>query len=133
MIASLRSWIDDDPKWFLLLKAFFQHFKYQNIMTEDVVAWWSAQTHMNLAPFFNQYLRHTAIPCLELDFDPLTHSVNYKWQADETGFDMPVKVGDPAHWQTIHPTTSWQAMKTPLGPDDFKVATDLFYINVSKT
>jgi aminopeptidase N len=133
MIASLRSWIDDDPKWFALLKAFFQHFKYQDIMTEDVVAWWSEQTHSNLAPFFNQYLRHTAIPALELNFDPLTHTVMYKWQADETGFDMPVKVGDPAHWQTIHPTTKWQVMNTPLGPDDFKVATDLFYINVSKT
>jgi aminopeptidase N len=133
MIASLRSWIDDDAKWFTLLKAFYQHFKYQNIMTEDVVAWWNAQTHMNLTPFFDEYLRHTAIPCLELNFDAATKTVLYKWQADETGFDMAVKVGDPEHWQTIHPTTSWQVLKTPISADDFKVATDLFYINVSKT
>jgi len=39
MIASLRSWIDNDTKWFALLKAFYQHFKYQNIMSEDVIAW----------------------------------------------------------------------------------------------
>jgi aminopeptidase N len=133
MIASLRSWIDDDTKWFALLKEFYQHFKYQDIMTEDVIAWWNAQTHLDLTAFFNQYLRYTAVPCLELNFLPGTNTVMYKWQADETGFNMPVKVGDPAHWQTIRPTTSWQILQTPLSPDDFKVATDLFYVNVSKT
>jgi len=133
MIASLRSWIDDDPKWFTLLKAFYQHFKYQNIMTEEVVAWWNAQTGLNLTAFFNQYLRHTAVPCLELNFDPATHMVLYKWQADEPAFAMPVKVGDSSHWQTIHPTTTWQSLETPLSADDFKVATDLFFVNVSKT
>jgi hypothetical protein len=133
MLASLRSWIDDDAKWFALIKAFYQHFKYQDIMTEDVIGWWNAQTHLDLTAFFNEYLRHTAVPCLELNFLPGTNTVMYKWQADETGFAMPVKVGDPAHWQTIHPTTSWQVLETPLTPEDFKVATDLFYVNVSKT
>ena len=116
-----------------MIKGFYQHFKYQDIMTEDVIAWWNAQTHMDLTAFFNEYLRHTAIPCLELNFLPGTGTVMYKWQADETGFNMGVKVGDPAHWQTIHPTTSWQVLETPLGADELKVATDLFYVNVSKT
>jgi len=133
MIATLRSMIDNDTQWFALLKAFYQHFKYQNIMTEDVVAWWNLNTHMNLTPFFNQYLRHTAIPCLELQFDAQTHTVMYKWQADEPGFNMPVKVGDPKHWQTIHPTLNWQTLETPLSADDFHVAMDLFFVNVSKT
>ncbi len=133
MLATLRSMIDNDTQWFALIKAFYQHFKYQNIMTEDVVAWWNLNTHRNLTPFFNQYLRRTAIPCLELQFDARTHTVQYKWQADEAGFAMPVKVGDPAHWQTIQPTLNWQTLKTPLSADDFKVATDLFFINVSRT
>jgi aminopeptidase N len=137
MIASLRSWlaavdIADDAKWFSLLHAFYQHFKYQNIMTEDVVAWWNANTHLDLTAFFNQYLRHTAIPSLELNFDEAKGLVLYKWQADETGFNMPIQVGDPAHWQTLHPTTSWQVLKSPLTADDFHVATDLYYVNVSK-
>jgi aminopeptidase N len=133
MLNTLRSILDDDPRWFSLIHAFYQHFKYQNIMTEDVVAWWNQQTGLPLTPFFNQYLRRTTIPCLELSFDAATHTVLYKWQADEAGFTMPVKVGDPAHWQTIHPTLEWQVLKTPLSADDFKVATDLFYVNVSKT
>jgi aminopeptidase N len=138
MIATLRSMlaadgVADDKKWFALLHDFYQHLKYQNIMTEDVIAWWSNATGRNLAPFFNQYLRHTAIPALELSFDASTHTVLYKWQADEPGFAMPIQVGDPAHWQTIHPTQQWQVLSTPLTVDEFQVATGLFYINVSKT
>ena len=133
MLASLRSWIDSDPKWFALIKAFYQNFKYKNIMTEDVIAWWNLHIRLNLTSFFNEYLRHAAEPCLELNFDPANHTVMYKWQAEETGFNMPIKVGDPNHWQTIHPTTEWQVMKTTLTAEEFKVATDLFYVNVSKT
>jgi len=58
--------------------------------------------------------------------------VAYRWKADEREFNMPVKVGDPARWQTIQPTTAWQLMKTPLKKDTFAVATDLFFVNVRK-
>jgi len=133
MINTLRSVLNDDPKWFALIKSFYQHFKYTDSMTEDVIAWWNQNTGLNLTPFFNQYLRRVAIPTLELNFDEATHTVLYKWQADESGFAMPIQVGDPAHWQLIHPTLDWQTLATPLTKDQFQVATDLFYINVSKT
>ena len=139
MIATLRSWLattlppaQADQRWFTLIKAFYQHFKYQNILTDDVVAWWNAQTGLPLTPFFNQYLRQTAIPCLELSFDEGTHTMLYKWQAAEPGFVMPIQGGDPAHLQTIYPTATWQSLQTPLTKDTFQVATDLFYVNVSK-
>jgi aminopeptidase N len=133
MIHSLRSAIDDDARWFGLIKAFYQHFKYTNSVTQDVVAWWNSATRTDLTAFFNEYLRHTAPPCLELNFLPGTHTVMYKWQADEPGFAMPVKVGSPNHWQTIHPTTNWQVLESPLTTEEFQVATDLFYVNVTKT
>ena len=133
MINTMRSIINDDPKWFALIKAFYQALKYKDSMTEDVVAWWNQHSGLNLTPVFNQYLRRVAIPTLELNFDEVTHTVQYKWQADEAGFAMPVEVGDPTHWQILHPTLEWQTLKTPLTKDQFQVATDLFYINVSKT
>ena len=133
MLNTLRSVIANDPRWFKLIHDFYQHFKYSDSMTEDVVAWWNQNTGLNLTPFFNQYLRRVAIPTLELNFDEATHTVLYKWQADESGFAMPIQVGDPAHWQLIHPTLDWQTLSTPLTKDQFQVATDLFYVNVSKT
>jgi aminopeptidase N len=129
-INTLRSVVDDDKKWWALLRDFYQHFKYQTIMTEDIVAYFNQQTRMNLTPIFDQYLRHTALPILELKFDEGV--VTYRWQADEPGFAMPVQVGTRDHWQTIQPTTEWKSMKTALKREQFEVANDLYYIEVRK-
>jgi aminopeptidase N len=101
-------------------------------MTEDVEQYFNQQTGMNLTPVFDQYLRHTAIPTLELKFDESAGNVQYRWQADEKDFALPVRVGLKEHWETIHPTTEWQTMKAGLTKDQFEVATDLYYINVDK-
>jgi aminopeptidase N len=132
MINTLRSVVNDDAKWWVMLHEFYQHFKYQNIMTEDVVAWFNQHTGMNLTPIFDQYLRHAAIPRLELLFGEAPGMVMYKWNADVDSFAMPVRVGSPDHWEIIHPTTKWQSMQTPLGKDEFQVATDLYYVDVNK-
>jgi aminopeptidase N len=132
MLNTLRSVMDDDAKWFALIHDFYQHFQYQNILTEDVVQYFNQHSGMNLTPIFNQYLRHAAIPRLELLFGETPGMVMYKWDADEDDFAMPVRVGTPDHWQIIHPTTKWQWMQTPLAKDDFQVATDLYYVDVNK-
>jgi aminopeptidase N len=43
-INTLRSVVNDDAKWWKLMRDFYGHFKYQNIMTEDVVAYFNQQT-----------------------------------------------------------------------------------------
>ena len=131
MLNTLRSIIDNDDRWFALIRAFYQRYKYQNIQTEDVVAWFNQNTGVNLTSFFNQYLRHPAIPRLELLFGEAPNMVLYKWAADEEEFTMPVRVGSPDHWQIIHPATKWQSMQTSLSKDDFQVATELYYIDVN--
>jgi aminopeptidase N len=132
-LNTLRSVVNDDAKWWALLRDFYQHFKYQNIMTEDVVAYFNRKTGKNLTPIFDQYLRHTAIPVLELKFDAVNGVVSYRWKVDEANFAMPIGVGTKDHWQIIEPTTSWQTMKTPLKKAEFAVATDLYFVGVSKS
>ena len=131
-LNTLRSIVNDDPRWFKLIHDLYQHFKYKNIMTEDIVAFFNQKTGKDMTPIFNQYLRHTAIPTLELKFSAGEGTVSYRWKVDEPGFAMPVRVGKRDSWQLIHATTEWQTMKTPLAKDDFDVATDLYYINVDK-
>jgi aminopeptidase N len=132
MLNTLRSVVNDDARWWKLLHDTFQHFKYRNIMTEDLVQYFNEQTRMNLTPIFNQYLRHTAIPTLELTFDDAKSTVAYRWKADEKDFAMPVRVGKTGAWQVIQPTAEWKTMTTSLKKDAFEVATDLYYVNVSK-
>ena len=132
-LNTLRSVVNDDARWWTLLHDFYQHFKYQNIMTEDIVQYFNQQTGMNLTPIFDQYLRHAAIPTLELKFDDAKATVAYRWKADEPAFAMPIRVGAKDHWQIIQPTTAnWQTIPTSLKKDDFAVATDLYYVDVSK-
>jgi len=132
MLNTIRSVIDDDAKWWTLLHNFYQHFKYQNIMTEDVISYFNQQSGINLTPIFEQYLRHAQIPRLELLFGEAPGIVMYKWSADEVGFSMPVRVGSPDHWQILYPTTSWKSMQTALNRDEFEVATDLYYVDLNK-
>jgi aminopeptidase N len=131
-LNTLRSVMDDDKRWFKLIHDVYQHFKYQNIMTEDMVAYFNQKTGMNLTPMFDEYLRHAALPALELKFDEANGAVSYRWKADEAAFAMPVRVGTKDHWRIMHPTAEWKTMKTPLKKDEFQVATDLYYVNVNK-
>jgi aminopeptidase N len=131
-LNTLRSVVNDDPRWFKLIHDLYQHFKYENIMTEDIVAFFNQKTGKDMTPIFNQYLRHTAIPTLELKFDAGEGTVSYRWKVDEPGFVMPVRAGKKDNWQLIQATTDWQSMKTALAKDDFAVATDLYYVNVDK-
>ena len=133
MLNTLRNVVNDDTRWFALLHDLYQHFKYQNISTDDIVAFFNQRTGRNLTAVFNQYLRHTALPTLELRFDSTAKTVSYRWQADEPGFAMPIRIGAKGAWQIVEPTTSkWQTMPTRLTPATFDVATDLYFVNVVK-
>lgn len=131
-LNTLRSVVNDDEKWRSLIRGFYQHFKYQCILTEDVIGYFNEQTGKDLTAIFDQYLRFTSIPVLELKFDEQKSEVSYRWRADAKGFAMPVHVGSPDHWQVITPTAEWQTMKSPMGIEKFQVATDLYYITVSR-
>lgn len=137
MLNTLRSVIDDDKKWFADIHDFYQEFKYRDIMTEDVVAWWNKRTGMELTPFFDQYLRHKDIPTLELKFSSGKPMVSYRWKADEPAFAMPIRVKEGERWVVLKPTTQWQqdVWGMDKGEDDpskFVVPTDLYYINVDR-
>ena len=131
-LNTLRSVINNDKAWFSLIHDVFQHFKYQNIMTEEMVAYFNQKTGMNLTAIFDEYLRHAALPVLELKFEEAAGTVAYRWKADEPAFDMPIRVGAKDNWQIVKPNAAWQTLKTPLKKDDFAIATDLYYVEVSK-
>ena len=129
-LNTLRSVIDDDIRWWKLIRDYSVRFRYHNIMTEDLVKFFNGRTDMNLTPIFDQYLRHAALPVLELRFQDDT--VSYRWKTDVKKFEMPVRVGSRTDWQLINPTTEWKMMKTGLKKEEFEVATERYYVEVSK-
>jgi aminopeptidase N len=131
-LNTLRSVVDDDARWWKMVRGFYDRFKYRTIATSDVVAFFNKETGKNLTPIFDQYLRHTDIPTLELAFESSDGTVSYRWKADEPAFAMPVKIGKAGAWRVIRPTTGWQTITAGLGRDECEVATDLYYVNVSR-
>jgi aminopeptidase N len=131
-LHTLRSVIDNDDRWWKMLREYCREFKYRNILTEDLVKYFNARSGRNLTPIFDQYLRQAALPVLELKFNEGERSVEYRWKAGVKEFAMPVKVGRKGNWQVIQPTSEWRMMKTDLRKEDFEVATDFYYIEVSK-
>jgi aminopeptidase N len=125
--------VNDDKRWFNLIYDVFQNFKYRTITTEEMVEFVNRKTEMNLTPIFDQYLRFTKLPTLELRFDETARSVSFRWAADVKEFAMPVRVGRKGDWQVIRPTTEWKTMPMSLARDQFDVATDLYFINVQKS
>ena len=131
-LHTLRSVVADDAKWWATIRDVYQKFKYQNIMTEDLLAYMNARLGQNLTSMFDQYLRRAAIPTLELAFNGGEKTVAYRWRADERDFAMPIRVGVPGAWQTIQPTGEWKVMTHDGPPEQFQVATELFYVDVDR-
>jgi aminopeptidase N len=129
-LDTLRNVVNDDARWWNLVRGTFEKFKYQNIMTEDLVRFFSAELKQDMAPIFDQYLRRAALPVFEMTFDETAKTVSYRWKADERAFAMPLRVTISGKPVLLHPTTEWKA--TPYtGAPELRVRSDLYYINVA--
>jgi aminopeptidase N len=129
-LHTLRSVLNDDAKWWKLLRDLYAEFKYRNIFTEDLVAFVNKQLGQDLTPIFDQYLRRAALPVLEVTYNDADKTIAYRWNAAERGFAMPLKVEVAGTPMRITPTTThWQTL--PGGADQLKVPVDRYYIEVA--
>ena len=88
---------------------------------------------MNLKPFFAEYLRHAKLPTLELLFDPSQKTVQYRWDAEEAGFAMPIKIGEKGSLTLVTPSaTDWKSMPWVGSAAEFYVPEDLYYLQVKR-
>jgi aminopeptidase N len=130
-LNTLRSVVEDDAKWFAAIRGFYQKHKYQNIGTEEVVGYFNEALGMDLTAVFEQYLRHAALPVLELKFEA-EGMVAYRWRAEAKGFAMPVRVGKEGAWERVSPTAEWQRRKMGMVKEEFGVDTEGFYVAVER-
>jgi len=77
--------------------------KYQNILTEDIVAYCNQHTGMNLTPIFNQYLRHAQIPASSYSSGKRPAWSCTSGAPTKKTSPCPSRVGAADHWQIIRP------------------------------
>lgn len=108
LLNTLRHLINDDDKWWQLMRAYAEKFRHQIIDTPTVIRFFNAQTGLELEPVFEQYLFHKNLP--ELQIRRVDNLFQYRWKTDVAGFEMPFEYkinGEPfvekasAEWQTF--------------------------------
>lgn len=114
LLHTLRQLVEDDERWRQALRGLNRRFRHQAVSTAQVEAYLSEATGIPLEEFFQQYLRTTLVPALEVRRKGAR--LEYRWADVVPGFDMPVRVavGDaPMDW--IYPTREWKRMDAPAG------------------
>jgi|SRR5690625_4364580 len=128
MLHTIRTIIDNDQKWWKILKDFYKKYEYQIIDTEEVVEFFTKESDINLNPVFEQYLKFTRIP--ELQFKRDKGKVYYRWEADAVNFEMPVNIGIAGKPKKIYATKYWQELDQKASLNQIKADEINNYIQV---
>jgi len=122
MLHTIRQIVDDDNTWKKILRGLQETFRHQTVDASDIERYIIENSGKDLDDLFDQYLHYAEIPTLEYYFKD--GRIYYRWKADVSHFNMPVKVTlDGSGYSFIHPVSNrWKSSKTELeSPDDFKV------------
>lgn len=129
-LNTLRSIIDDDEVWFKTIKAITEEFKMKNTDYDELTAFISKSTGVDLSKIFEQYLTTPNLPVFEYQLKK-SGKLKYRWNAETTGFEMPLKIRGNKNQDfiTIKPTTSFKKMKLrDFNKNEFEIDHRHFYI-----
>lgn len=131
LLHTIRNIIGDDEKFRQILRGLNQVFYHKTTDTKEVEAYISKQAGIDLSKVFDQYLRTTHIPVLEVKHEGL--GIYFRYTNCIKGFTMPLKVklaGDRTMF--ITPTEEWQLLKAGGWYNGFFAVDRNFYINTKE-
>jgi aminopeptidase N len=137
-LNTVRSIVNNDTRWWALIKGMADTtFKMKNIGYADVLTYFNNRTGTDLTTVFEQYLKHSAIPVLKYKLKKKKkgqYELTYQWATDVPDFTMPLIVSTTGNDKKILPatTTSQTVLLSLKKESDFKVRTDLLYIDTSQ-
>lgn len=128
IINTLRTLVEDDELWWKTLTDFNTDFRYKTTTTDEVVDYLSQAFGKDLTAFFDQYLKHAAIPTLVIR--KTEEGYQYKWRADVEEFDMPIMVKIKVKAKWLFPkTTEWKSVELE-NEKDFSLDQRLFLVEI---
>ncbi|RVT98195.1 M1 family peptidase [Mucilaginibacter limnophilus] len=132
LLGMIRTIINDDEKWRGILRGLNKTFGKKTTTSDEVIKYINEQAGMDLTPVFDQYLKHGALPILELA--EFRGKLYCRWIAEEQKFNMPVRVKvKDGEYKVIKPTRKLSAVNIDgATKDNIEVDTFNFYIGVLK-
>lgn len=131
MIHTIRTLISNDSLFFSIIKSMQKEFYHSIVTSAQIEQFISKQSGKDFSKIFEQYLRHSDPP--RIIFNKTGDKVQYRWKTDVEGFDMPLKLkNSDGTYTDIFPTTQDKILEGYSGVENIKVATDLYYVKVTK-
>jgi aminopeptidase N len=127
MLHTIRQVINDDKKFREILRGLNKDFYHQTVTSRQVEEYISQKSGKDLSKIFDQYLRTTNIPVLDLRGEK--DILHFMWTNCVDGFNMPVKL---TNGQWIYPSTKDQQIKVTGGNWESANPDKNFYIKVQK-
>ncbi len=124
LVHLIRQLFDDDEKFRMALREMNKRFYHATTTSAAVEKFWSEQLKRDLSPLFDQYLRSTKIPTLQVEKNG--NKIKYRWSDCNNNFNIPVRVlvdGNPV-W--IEPTTTWKTFKGKSSVNSFEPDKNFF-------
>ncbi len=130
LVHIIRQLFKSDEKFRTALRELNKTFYHKTVNTKEVESFFSTKTGLNLSPVFDQYLRNTSIPTLEIKKGK--KEIMYRWKDCIPSCNMPVRLMSDKESKWIYPTSSWKTLKTSA--DYSKLTVDKnFYVGLHKS
>jgi aminopeptidase N len=129
MLHTIRSVIDNDATWLQILRGLNKIFWHRTTTTEEIVGYINKTSGKDLTAVFDQYLRYTEIPLLEIERTG-KKAFRCRWKTNVANFKMPLKIKTDLKsnkWIVQNFSNEW---KTIHG-NSIVVDTDNFYVKLN--
>ena len=130
MIHTLRQVINDDEAFRQLLRGINRDFYHQTLSSAELEAYISEKTGLDLAGFFEQYLRTTKVP--ELQYTIKNGVLSYRYRNTVENFNIPLRVfaGKEELW--LHPGQNWQTIDLSAKDAELRIDENFYVVLVKK-
>lgn len=131
VLNMLRTILEDDAAWRILLRNLNKDFRYATVDYEDIVNYIIQYTNLDLSTFFEQFIKTAEIPTLEVHFTK-TGEIQARWLSSVKDFKMPIHIGtDDSPLEKIWLGKEFKTLNIPnITEDNFKIDTFNYYIGL---
>lgn len=111
LIHLIRNSTNNDSLFRGMLRNLNQQFYHKTINSSDIEKSISKFLGFDYSKVFDQYLRNTSIPELQLFFNKEQHTVSFRWADCIDGFNLPIIVRTEKGKKRLNPVTSkWNSL-----------------------
>lgn len=135
MLHLIRNSINNDQQFRNILRGLNDTFYHKTVTTQQVEAYISLHSGMDLSKVFDQYLRTVQLPVLEYYYSKNKKNIYYRWSNCVPGFDLSLVLKDDTDNIRIYPTEKWAKNKVNKANKSFWLPQSIernYYIGLSK-